>query len=198
MNSRYKQRESSAPSCNLIRLQQLPLLIVLELLARKRRRIYPPDTLRSAAPPTVDSLYLKEMLMGQVAAGIEFEDEDVIHSSLSPAIRVDTQEKEEFYQEKATSIDSHQWPHIWSIYKSHTWPTQKRHNLSDGTSHVSKQSCAPPLCAGPRMLGCTPGKRGTLGSTCIHQQAEDILPNLSEDLGVFWGKFSLQMVQSGH
>jgi len=66
------------------------------------------------------AVYLKEMLMGQVAAGIELEDEDMIHTSLSPAVRVDTQEKEEFYQEKATSIDSHQWPHIWSIYKSHT------------------------------------------------------------------------------
>lgn len=35
--------------------------------------------------------------MGQVAAGIELEDEDVVDSSLSPAVRVDTQEKEEFY-----------------------------------------------------------------------------------------------------
>lgn len=64
--------------------------------------------------------------MGQVAAGVEFEDEDVVDSSLSPAIGVDTQEKEEFYQEKATSIDSHQWPHIWSVYKSHTWQRQKK------------------------------------------------------------------------
>lgn len=125
MNSHYKKRESSAQSCNLIRLQQLPLLIVLELLARKRCRIYPPDTPHSSTTPTIYSVYLKEMLMGQVAAGIEFEDEDVIHSSLSPAICVDTQEKEEFYQEEATSIDSHQWPHIWSIYKSHTCQRQK-------------------------------------------------------------------------
>lgn len=125
MNSHYQKRESSAQSRNLIRLQQLPFLIVLELLARKRCRVYPPNTPHSSATPTTCPVYLKEMLMGQVAAGIEFEDEDVIDSSLSPAIRVDTQEKEEFYQEKATSIDSHQRPHIWSIYKSHTWQRQK-------------------------------------------------------------------------
>lgn len=125
MNSHYKKRESSAQSCNLISLPQLPLLIALQLLARKRCRIYPPDPPRSSTAPTIRPVYLKEMLMGQVAAGIEFEDEDVIDSSLSPAVCVDTQEKEEFYQEKATSIDSHQWPHIWSIYKSHTWQRQK-------------------------------------------------------------------------
>lgn len=129
MNSHYKERESSAQSCNLIRLERLPLLIVLEFLARKWCRIYPPDTPHGSTAPPIYSVYLKEMLMGQVAAGIEFEDEDVIHSSLSPAVRVDTQEKEEFYQEKATSIDSHQWPHIWSIYKSHTWQRQKKMNL---------------------------------------------------------------------
>lgn len=79
------------------------------------------------------------MLMGQVAAGIEFEDEDVVDSSLSPAICVDTQEKEEFYQEKATSIDSHQWPHIWSIYKSHTWQRQRKGRIL-GTTEVISQS----------------------------------------------------------
>lgn len=125
MNSHYKERESSALSCNLIRLERLPLLIVLDFLARKWCRIYPPNTPHGSIAPPTYSVYLKEMLMGQVAAGIEFEDEDVIYSSLSPAIRVDTQKKEEFYQEKATSIDSHQWPHIWSIYKSHTWQRQK-------------------------------------------------------------------------
>lgn len=80
--------------------------------------------------------------MGQVAAGIELEDEDVVDSSLSPAIRVDTQEKEEFYQEKATSIDSHQWPHIWSIYKSHTWQRQKKKGRILGTTEVTSQSKA--------------------------------------------------------
>lgn len=50
--------------------------------------------------------------MGQIATRIEFKDEDMVYSSLSPAICVDAQEKKEFYQEKATSIDSHQWPHI--------------------------------------------------------------------------------------
>lgn len=194
MNPHYKKRESSAQSCNLIRLQKLPLLIVLELLARKQCRIYPPDTLHSSTTPTIYSVYLKEMLMGQVAAGIEFKDEDVIHSSLSPAICVDTQEKEEFYQEKATSIDSHQWPHIWSIYKSHTWQTQKWNDLNDSTSHVTKQSCAPLLYAGSQMFGRTPWKQGMLICACIFQQVENFLPSLSEDLGVFWGKFTLQLV----
>lgn len=50
MSSHYKKRESSAQSCNLIRLQQLPLLIVLQFLARKWGRIYPPDTHSSATP----------------------------------------------------------------------------------------------------------------------------------------------------
>lgn len=76
--------------------------------------------------------------MGQVAAGVELEDEDVVDSSLSPAIGVDTQEKEEFYQEKATSIDSHQWPHIWSIYKSHTWQRQRRKRILGITEVVSQ------------------------------------------------------------
>lgn len=79
--------------------------------------------------------------MGQVAAGVEFEDEDVVDSSLSPAIGVDTQEKEEFYQEKATSIDSHQWPHIWSVYKSHTWQRQKKKRIL-GITEVMSQSKA--------------------------------------------------------
>lgn len=109
----------------------------------------------SSTTPAIYSVYLKEMLMGQVAAGIEFKDEDVIHSSLSPAICVDTQEKEEFYQEKATSIDSHQWPHIWSIYKSHTWKRKNWKDLSNSTSHVTTQSCALLLYARSEMLSCT-------------------------------------------
>lgn len=60
--------------------------------------------------------YLKEMLMGQVAAGVELKDEDVVHSSLPPAIGINTKEKEEFYQEETTSIDSYEWPHIWSFH----------------------------------------------------------------------------------
>lgn len=49
MNSHYKKRESSAQPCNLIRLQQLPPLIVLEFLARKQCRTYPPDAHSSAS-----------------------------------------------------------------------------------------------------------------------------------------------------
>lgn len=66
------------------------------------------------------TIYLKEMLMGQITAGVEFKDEDMIHSSLPPAICVNAKEKEEFYQEKTTSINSYEWPHIWSFNIKHT------------------------------------------------------------------------------
>lgn len=97
--------------------------------------------------------------MGQVAAGVELEDEDVVDSSLSPAIGVDTQEKEEFYQEKATSIDSHQWPHIWSIYESHTWQRQKKREDFGARAEVVSQSKAlswfSDVWLYPEKTGCT-------------------------------------------
>lgn len=64
--------------------------------------------------------YLKKMLVGQVTARIEFKYEDMIHSSLPPAIGVYAKEKEELYQEKATSVDSYEWPHVLYIHPKHT------------------------------------------------------------------------------
>lgn len=61
------------------------------------------------------------MLMGQITAGIELKDENMIHSSLPPAVRVNAKEKQEFYQKKSPSIDSYEWPHIWSFHFKHTY-----------------------------------------------------------------------------
>lgn len=66
--------------------------------------------------------YLKEMLMRQIVSWIKFKDEDMIYSSLSPTVRVDAQQKEEFNQKKATPIDSYQGPYSSICFKfKYSW-----------------------------------------------------------------------------
>lgn len=60
--------------------------------------------------------YLKEVLVGEVVAGVELEDEHMVDPRLAPAVRVDAQQEEELDQQEAAAVDPHQWPHVGILY----------------------------------------------------------------------------------
>lgn len=61
------------------------------------------------------------MLVREVVSGIDFKDEDMIDSGLSPSISVNAQQKEELDQQETTPIDPHQRPHILEANEHSTW-----------------------------------------------------------------------------
>lgn len=64
---------------------------------------------------------LKQVLVWEVVAGIDLEDEDVVDSSLSPSVRVDAQQEEELDQQEAAPVDPHQRPHVLVVDEHSTW-----------------------------------------------------------------------------
>lgn len=65
--------------------------------------------------------HLKQVLVWQVVARIDLEDEDMVDSGLSPPIRVDAQQEDELDQQEAAPIDPHQWPHILEADEHCAW-----------------------------------------------------------------------------
>lgn len=51
------------------------------------------------------------MLVREVVARVQLEDEHVIDARLPPAIRVDAQQEEELDEQEASAVDPHQRPH---------------------------------------------------------------------------------------
>lgn len=56
--------------------------------------------------------HLKQVLVWQVVAGIDLEDEDMVDPGLSPPVRVDAQQEDELDQQEAAPVDPHQRPHV--------------------------------------------------------------------------------------
>lgn len=77
------------------------------------------------------SSYLKEMLVGQVIARVELEYEDVVHTSLSPAVRVDAQQEQELNEQKTTSINSYQRPDVICSFCNQLYHTYICANMID-------------------------------------------------------------------
>lgn len=61
------------------------------------------------------------MLVREVVSGIDFKDEDMIDSSLSPSVGVNAQQEEELDQQETAPIDPHQRPHILVANEHSTW-----------------------------------------------------------------------------
>lgn len=56
--------------------------------------------------------YLKEMLMGQVAARVQLENEHVVDPSLPPAVGVNAQQEEELDKQEAAAVKANQGPDV--------------------------------------------------------------------------------------
>ena len=69
---------------------------------------------------------LKQVLVGEVAPGVELEDEDVVDPGLPPAVRVDAQQEEELDQQEAAAVDPDQGPHVLTADEHYAWGTTSR------------------------------------------------------------------------
>jgi hypothetical protein len=52
------------------------------------------------------------VLVGEVAARVQLKDEHVVDPRLAPPVRVNAQQEEELDQQEATTVDTHQRPHV--------------------------------------------------------------------------------------
>lgn len=73
-----------------------------------------------------ECVYLKQMLVGQVVPGVQFEYEHVVDPSLPPAIRVNAQQEEELNEQEAATIHPHHRPDVLIMEENSTWMKNKQ------------------------------------------------------------------------